>query len=72
MSEEALKKIIEQQAATIQNLTDEIKLLREQVQYLTQKGYGRSSEQMPQAGQMNLFGDEDATDQNDGEGPRRS
>lgn len=72
MSEETLEKIIEQQATTIQNLTDEIKLLREQVQYLTQKRYGRSSEQMPQTGQMNLFGDEDATDQDDGEGPRRS
>ena len=46
MSEETLEKIIEQQATTIQNLTDEIKLMREQVQYLTQKRYGRSSEQM--------------------------
>lgn len=37
MSEENLEKIIAQQTTTIQNLTDEIKLLREQVAYLTQK-----------------------------------
>lgn len=36
MSQENLEKIIAQQATTIQNLTDEIKLLREQVAYLTQ------------------------------------
>ena len=35
MSQENLEKIIAQQATTIQNLTDEIKLLREQVAYLT-------------------------------------
>ena len=39
MSQENLEKIIAQQATTIQNLTDEIKLLREQVAYLTQKRY---------------------------------
>lgn len=44
MSQENLEKIISQQATTIQNLTDEIKLLREQVAYLTQKHYGKSSE----------------------------
>ncbi len=47
MSQENWEKIIAQQATTIQNLTDEIKLLREQVAYLTQKRYGKSSEQMP-------------------------
>ncbi|NYS36834.1 hypothetical protein HZZ02_24640, partial [Streptococcus danieliae] len=36
----ALKK----QAATIQSLTEENSLLREQVAYLTQKLYGKSSE----------------------------
>ena len=55
MSEENLEKIIAQQATTIQNLTDEIKLLREQVAYLTQKRYDKSSEQMPLSGQLNLF-----------------
>lgn len=64
----ALEQIIQQQAATIQNLTDEIKLLREEVQYLTQKRYGRSSEQMPQNGQLNLFS-EDIEDSDDGERP---
>ena len=47
MSQENLEKIIAQQATTIQNLTDEIKLLREQVAYLTQKRYGKSSAQTP-------------------------
>ena len=55
MSKENLEKIIAQQATTIQNLTDEIKLLREQVAYLTQKRYDKSSEQMPLSGQLNLF-----------------
>ena len=69
MSQENLEKIIAQQATTIQNLTDEIKLLREQVAYLTQKRYGKSSEQMPLNGQPSLFDDPDAQD--DGERPRR-
>ena len=61
MSEENLEKIIARQATTIQNLTDEIKLLREQVAYL----YGKSSEQMPLSGQLNLF-DEEKQDSDDG------
>ncbi|XRQ65703.1 hypothetical protein IR094_004290 [Streptococcus danieliae] len=36
--------IIKQQASTIQSLTEENSLLREQVAYLTQKLYGKSSE----------------------------
>ncbi len=67
MSQENLEKIIAQQATTIQNLTDEIKLLREQVAYLTQKRYGKSSEQMPLNGQTSLFDEPDAQD--DGERP---
>lgn len=70
MSQKTLEKIIAQQAVTIQNLTDEIKLLREQVAYLTQKRYGRSSEQMPLNGQTSLF-DEPSDAQDDGERPRR-
>ena len=66
MSQENLEKIIAQQATTIQNLTDEIKLLREQVAYLTQKRYGKSSEQMPLFGQTSLF-DEDGFDSNEDE-----
>lgn len=69
MSQENLEKIISQQATTIQNLTDEIKLLREQVAYLTQKHYGKSSEQMSLNGQTNLFDESEAQD--DGERPRR-
>ena len=69
MSEENLEKIIAQQATTIQNLTDEIKLLREQVACLTQKRYGKSSEQMPLSGQLKLF-DEEKQDSDDGERPR--
>ena len=45
------------------------KLLREQVAYLTQKRYGKSSEQMPLNGQTRLFDEPDAQD--DGERPRR-
>ena len=63
-----LEQIIAQQATTIQNLTDEIKLLREQVAYLTQKRYGKSSEQMPLNGQISLFDEPDAQD----DGRRRS
>lgn len=65
MSQETLEKIIAQQATTIQNLTDEIKLLREQVAYLTQKRYGKSSEQMSLNGQTSLFDEPEAQD--DGE-----
>ena len=65
MSEENLEKIIAQQVTTIQNLTDEIKLLREQVAYLTQKRYGKSSEQMLLSGHLNLF-DEKKQDSDDG------
>lgn len=64
------KEIIAQQAIIIQNLTEEVKLLREQITYLTQKRYGKSSEQMPLNGQMSLFDDETTT-QDDGERPRR-
>lgn len=69
MSQETLEKIIAQQATTIQNLTDEIKLLREQVAYLTQKRYGKSSEQMSLNGQTSLFDEPEAQD--DGERSRR-
>ena len=62
MSQENLEKIIPQQATTIQNLTDEIKLLREQVAYLTQKRYGKSSEQMSLNGQTSLFDEPEAQD----------
>ncbi|QQP28312.1 transposase [Lactobacillus ultunensis] len=71
MSEETLEKIIAQQAATIQNLTDEIKLLREQIAYLTQKRYGKSSEQMPPNGQTSLFDEEEPQADDDGDYPRR-
>lgn len=52
--------------ATINNLNEEIALLREQVAYLTQKRYGKSSEQMPLSGQTSLF-DEDGFDSNEDE-----
>lgn len=69
MSETTLEKIIQEQATTIRNLTEEIALLREQVAYLTQKKYGKSSEQMPMTGQTSLF-EADQTNE-DGELPRR-
>ena len=52
--------------ATINNLNEEIALLREQVAQLTQKRYGKSSEQMPLSGKTSLF-DEDRFDSNEDE-----
>lgn len=69
MSETTLEKIIQDQAATIRNLTEEIALLREQVAYLTQKRYGKSSEQLPMTGQTSLF-EEDQVNEDD-DLPRR-
>ncbi|MEY8463824.1 transposase [Streptococcus merionis] len=55
----SLEKIIETQAKTIESLSNELALLREQVAYLTQKLYGKSSEKSPQMdGQLSLFGEE--------------
>lgn len=65
MSEATLEKIIQDQAATIRNLTEEIALLREQVAYLTQKRYGKSSEQMPISGQTSLFEEDQVNEDND-------
>ena len=69
MSETTLEKIIQDQAATIRNLTEEIALLREKVAYLTQKRYGKSSEQMPLSGQTSLFEEDQASE--DDNLPRR-
>lgn len=66
-----LLEIIKKQAATIQSLTDEISLLREQVAYLTQKLYGKSSEKnIVQSGQMSLFEEEETPSQEDFDLPR--
>ena len=63
--------IIKQQASTIQSLTEENSLLREQVAYLTQKLYGKSSEKNTvQPGQMSLFGEEETPSQEDSDLPR--
>ena len=54
-----LLKIIQQQSATIDSLTNELTLLREQVAYLTQKLYGKSSEKsVCPSGQLSLFEEE--------------
>ncbi|WP_068993047.1 IS66 family transposase [Streptococcus himalayensis] len=56
---EELLAIIKQQASTIDNLTNELTLLREQVAYLTQKLYGKSSEKVVyRPGQLSLFEEE--------------
>lgn len=56
---EELLKIIQQQSATIDSLTNELALLREQVAYLTQKLYGKSSEKsVCPSGQLSLFEEE--------------
>ncbi|MFH0372442.1 transposase [Streptococcus sp. A22] len=53
---EELLAIIKQQATTIEVMSNELALLREQVAYLTQKLYGKSSEKLPQmSGQLSLF-----------------
>ena len=54
-----LLKLIQQQSATIDSLTNELALLREQVAYLTQKLYGKSSEKsVCPSGQLSLFEEE--------------
>ena len=51
-----LLKLIQQQSATIDSLTNELTLLREQVAYLTQKLYGKSSEKsVCPSGQVSLL-----------------
>ncbi|MTV97212.1 transposase [Streptococcus pneumoniae] len=56
-------KIIQQQSATIDSLTNELALLREQVAYLTQKLYGKSSEKsVCPSGQLSLFEEEQTMD----------
>lgn len=69
MTEAESKEIIKNLTTTINNLNEEIALLREQVAYLTQKKYGKSSEQMPMTGQTSLFGETNLDE--DGELPRR-
>lgn len=61
---EELLAIITQQAAVNQQLTNELALLREQVAYLTQKLYGKSSEKSSYpSGQMSLFEEETLPDE---------
>ncbi|VML85300.1 putative transposase remnant (pseudogene) [Streptococcus pneumoniae] len=61
--------IIQQQSATIDSLTNELALLREQVAYLTQKLYGKSSEKsVCPSGQLNLF-EEESPSEEDGDVP---
>ncbi|MGT2833730.1 transposase [Streptococcus halotolerans] len=53
-------KVVENLTKTIEMMANELTLLREQVAYLTQKLYGKSSEKRPQMeGQLSLFGQEE-------------
>ena len=62
---EELLEIIKKQASMIEQLTNELALLREQVAYLTQKLYGKSSEKTPNnPNQLSLF-EEDELPQED-------
>ena len=55
----SLEKIIETQSKTIELMANELTLLREQVEYLRQKLYGKSAEKVVhQPGQLSLFGEE--------------
>ncbi|WP_159546214.1 transposase [Streptococcus halichoeri] len=52
-------KVVENLTKTIEMMANELTLLREQVAYLTQKLYGKSSEKVVhQTGQLSLFGEE--------------
>ena len=63
---EELLDIIKQQASVNQQLTNELALLREQVVYLTQKLYGKSSEKTStMAGQLSLFDEEQFAEEED-------
>ena len=63
---EELLDIIKQQASVNQQLTNELALLREQVTYLTQKLYGKSSEKTStMAGQLSLFDEEQLAEEED-------
>ena len=56
---ESQDKVIESLTKTIEVMTNELTLLREQVAYLTQKLYGQSSEKVVyQPDQLSLFGEE--------------
>lgn len=62
----ALEKIIETQVKTIESMSNELALLREQVAYLTQKLYGESSEKTaPMTGQLSLFDQEEFPEEAD-------
>ena len=61
----SLEKIIDTQAKTIESMSNELALLREQSAYLTQKLYGKSSEKAPiNTNQLSLF-EEDELPQED-------
>lgn len=65
MTEAESKEIIKSLTTTINNLNEEIVLLREQVAYLTQKRYSKSSEQMPLSGQTSLFEEDQISEDDD-------
>ncbi len=57
---ESQDKVIESLTKTIEIMTNELTLLREQVAYMTQNLYGKSSEKRPQMdGHLSLFGQEE-------------
>lgn len=62
---ETKDEIIQGLMTTINNLNEEISLLREQVAYLTQKLYGKSSEQTPLSGQISLFEENSNSDEDE-------
>jgi hypothetical protein len=56
---ENLLKIIESKDAQIKSLTEEIQVLKEQVEFFTQKLFGKSSEKSEPEGLISLFADSD-------------
>ena len=54
------------QDKVIETMANELALLREQVDYLTQKLYGKSSEKtMPMTGQLSLFDQDQSPEEAD-------
>lgn len=70
MTNQELLKQLKAERKANRELTKQIALLTEQVQYLTNKLFGRSSEKTKfQAGQISLFDDPEQNSDDDGEAP---
>lgn len=70
MTNQELLEQLKKKDETIQELTKQVALLNEQVRYMTNKLFGRSSEKTNfQAGQTSLFDNEESALDDDGDAP---